>query len=61
MKRKQKKEIKKWLKVVTSLKKKYNINFIQFEKKLGKDFNLTWEHEKDYIDWDWALTNIKNK
>ncbi|MFH0947729.1 MAG: hypothetical protein V1833_01850 [Elusimicrobiota bacterium] len=51
----------KYQKVVERLKGKYEMDFDKFEEKLGKKFDLTWEHEKDYIDWDWALTNIKNR
>lgn len=38
---------------------KYGVEFEQFEKQLGRKYNLNWEHEKDYIDWYWALANIK--
>lgn len=48
-----------WKQKVKRLKKKYGMDFFQFQKQLGKKFNLSWEHEKDYMDWDWALTVMK--
>ena len=52
-------EIIKWVQKINKFRKKYKMDFFQYEKKLGKNIDLSWAHEKDYIEWDWALSNLK--
>jgi len=26
---------------------------------LGREYDLSWKHEKDYLDWEKATTNLK--
>jgi len=43
--------------VVKDLNEKYGVGFDQFKEMLGDQLALTWEHEKDYMDWEEAVTN----
>jgi len=45
--------------VVRRLEQKYGMNFEEFSKKLGQELPLSWEHEKDYMDWEEAVTNLQ--
>jgi len=38
---------------------KYGMTLQDFEKKLGEELPLTWEHERDYIDWDCTLGELE--
>lgn len=44
---------------ISRYEKKYGMNFKKFHQKLGKDFELSWENEKDYMAWEEMLTNLK--
>jgi hypothetical protein len=43
---------------VVQLESKYGMGFKEFEQKLGRELALSWEHERDYMEWDWALAEI---
>jgi len=38
---------------------KYGVDIREFYEKLGTDFSLSWECEKDYIDWDWTIAELE--
>jgi hypothetical protein len=42
---------------IRHFEKKYGMCFNDFYEKLGEWFSLSWEHEKDYMDWESATTN----
>lgn len=44
---------------IRHFEKKYGIGIKEFYEKLGEEFSLSWEHEKDYMDWDWATAGLK--
>ncbi|MFQ6119423.1 MAG: hypothetical protein ACE5KE_06005 [Methanosarcinales archaeon] len=52
-------KIKEYELKIKILKEKYHTDFEDFKEKLGTKFDLSWEHEKDYMDWEEAITNIK--
>jgi len=35
------------------------MNITDFYEKLGDEFSLSWEHEKDYMDWEATTTNLR--
>jgi len=47
----------KYLFMVKNFKKKYGMTFKEFEKK-NKNRKMDYETEKDYFDWDMALTAL---
>jgi len=52
-------KIAEYREVVESLSKKYNMDFERFKELLGTQLELTWEHEKDYLEWEEAVTNLQ--
>lgn len=51
--------IKKYKSDIKKFERKYGMSFKEFHKKLGREYDLSWEHEKDYLDWEEATTNLK--
>jgi len=51
-------KIAEYKQVVKNLSKKYGVEFDRFKEMLGDQLALTWEHEKDYMDWEEAITNL---
>ncbi len=45
---------------IRCFEKKYGMNINDFYEKLGEEFSLSWEHEKDYMDWDWATAKLEH-
>lgn len=45
--------------VIRELEQKYGMSFEEFEKKLGQELTLSWEHERDYMAWEEAVTNLQ--
>lgn len=43
---------------IQKLRRKYRMSFEAFKERLGVDLELTWEHEKDYMAWEEAVTNL---
>lgn len=37
---------------------KYGLSFDAFTEKLGDELSLTWEHERDFMAWEEAVTNL---
>jgi hypothetical protein len=35
------------------------MSFDEFDEKLGKKLELSWEHEKDFFSWEGAKTDLK--
>jgi len=44
---------------IEHFEKKYGMSFNDFYEKFGEEFSLSWEHEKDYMDWEAATTNLQ--
>ena len=44
---------------IRRFEEKYCMNINDFYEKLGDEFGLSWEHEKDYMDWDWATAKLE--
>jgi hypothetical protein len=44
---------------IKRFEKKYGMNINDFYEKLDEEFSLSWEHEKDYMDWEAATTNLR--
>lgn len=44
---------------IESLEKKYGMSFEKFKKNLGENLELSWEHERDFMQWEEAITNLK--
>ena len=45
---------------IKRFEEKYGVNITDFYEKLDEEFSLSWEHERDYMDWDWATAKLKN-
>jgi len=45
---------------VQKLQGKYRMSFEGFEERLGADLELSWQHEKDYMAWEEAVTNLNH-
>ena len=45
---------------IRRFERKYGMNMKGFYEKLGVEFDLSWEHEKDYMDWDWAVVELED-
>jgi hypothetical protein len=43
-------------KEIRTFEKRYGMCFADFERKIGEEFELSWEHEKDYLEWEGAIT-----
>ena len=41
------------------MSEKYGVGFDELKEMLGDRVALTWEHEKDYMDWEEAVTNLE--
>ncbi len=50
----------KYIFMVKNFEKKYNMKFESFEK-VYKDREMNYEIEKDYFDWDMAVTVLEDK
>lgn len=44
---------------ISRFQKKYKMDFEKFKAKLGKQIPLSYEHEKDYMNWEAAMTEYK--
>lgn len=44
---------------IKGFEKKYGMKLKEYEKKLGKEFELSYDHEKDYLEWEGFITNLK--
>lgn len=44
---------------IKRLEEKYGMSINEFYEKLGDEFSLSWEHEKDYMGWEAATTNLR--
>lgn len=53
-------KIAEYRQVVESLSGKYGTEFNKFKEMLGRELALSWEHERDYMDWEEAVTNIEH-
>jgi len=40
------------------LERKYGHSFEEFRRRLGADLPLSWEHERDFLAWEEACTNL---
>ena len=49
----------KYLFMVRNFEKKYGMQFMEFEQK-NKNKKMNYETEKDYFDWDMALTALED-
>lgn len=52
-------KIKKYLLMVRHFERKYNTDFDRFEA-MNKDTRMDYETEKDYFDWDMAVTALED-
>jgi translation initiation factor 2 alpha subunit (eIF-2alpha) len=52
-------KIAEYKQVAKGLIEKYGVGFSEFKEMLGTQLALTWEHEKDYMDWEEAVTNLE--
>ncbi|MFQ6117521.1 MAG: hypothetical protein ACE5LQ_04570 [Candidatus Bipolaricaulia bacterium] len=52
-------QIERYQKVIHGLEQKHGMSFEEFEKELGLKLPLSWEHEKDYMAWEEAITNLQ--
>ncbi len=52
-------KLEEWQEKVKRFEEKYGMPFEEFEERLGRELDLSWEHERDYMDWDWALTELR--
>ncbi|GBC76338.1 hypothetical protein HRbin07_00537 [bacterium HR07] len=52
-------KIRRYRQTIARLQKKYGISFEEFRERLGTELPLTWEHERDFLTWEEALTNIR--
>jgi len=53
------KRICEYKRVIRGFESKYGMSFEEFYEKLGVDFPLDWEHEKDAFDWEAAITELE--
>jgi arginyl-tRNA synthetase len=44
---------------IKKFESKYSVGIKESYEKLGTDFSLSWECEKDYRDWDWAIAELE--
>jgi len=40
------------------MERKYGLDFGEFQRRLGESLPLSWEHERDYMEWEEAVTNL---
>lgn len=52
-------KIKKYLLTVSYFEKKYGVDFDRFEE-MNKENRMDYETEKNYLDWDMAVTVIED-
>ena len=52
-------KIKDYRQRIRRLEAKYGMSFEEFRKKMGKELPLDWEHEKDGIEWETAITELE--
>jgi len=46
-------------KAIRKFEAKYGMSFKEFYERLGRDFPLDWEHERDAFDWEAAITELE--
>lgn len=51
-------KIRRYRRLVARLHRKYGISFEEFQRRLGTELPLSWEHEQDFLSWEEALTNL---
>ena len=44
---------------IKNFESKYGVGIKEFYEKLGTGFSLSWECEKDYMDWDWTIAELE--
>lgn len=44
---------------IKNFESKYDMSFVEFEEKLGKEFGLSYEHEMDYARWGAKLDELE--
>ena len=52
-------KIAEYRQVTKSLSEKYGAEFSKFKEMLGTQLALSWKHEKNYMDWEEAVTNLE--
>lgn len=45
---------------IQDLEAKYGMNFEEFKERLGKELDLSWQHERDFMRWEEAVTNLNH-
>jgi hypothetical protein len=52
-------KIRRYRRTAARLQKKYGMSFAEFHRRLGAELPLSWEHERDFLAWEEALTNLR--
>ena len=52
-------KIRRYRRITGRLEKKYGVSFEEFSRRLGTELPLSWEHERDFLSWEEALTNLR--
>lgn len=52
-------KIRRCRRVIARMEKKYGVSFEEFSRQLGTELPLSWEHERDFLTWEEALTNLR--
>jgi hypothetical protein len=52
-------KIRRCRRLIARLERKYGMGFEEFERRLGVELPLSWEHERDFLAWEEALTNLR--
>lgn len=45
---------------IQDLETKYRMSFEEFKERLGKELDLSWQHERDFMCWEEAITNLNH-
>lgn len=45
---------------IQRFERKYGMDFEEFERRLGKEFSLSYEHEMDYAKWGARLDELED-
>ena len=52
-------KIRRCRQTIARLQRKYGMSFEDFARRLGTELTLSWEHERDFLAWEEALTNLR--
>ena len=52
-------KIRRCRRLIARLERKYGMGFEEFARRLGVELPLSWEHERDFLAWEEALTNLR--